>query len=417
MTTRQTLTVLAVIRESSEERLRNLLNTRGDQLLNGHPSIDFSGIETVHFARWVIVPGCVNKGVKVPTRLAFCSNHDGPAEAQLADLVSRVPVALDEIYELCEGYPEEGSRTAQSRTSFLKQRIVNNDAIFIGTPDRTLRQIRQEDELRIALQKYLDNHKSSGKSAVDVKRELRDFVFSEKNLEWAKAPPPPRETTWYRVALLGLAALFLWPFAVLWLIILRLCFERTDKPLNMKPCELDTSLVKELERREDIIAQSPFSQLMELKHGKFRLMTIKGVLWLSNFSGRNIFKNGNIMFIPSIHFYAWVILPEGRLLFFSNFAGSWQNYLGDFINKAAFGLNGVLSNCMGFPKTYFLFFKGVLDVEHYKAWARWANIPTQAFYSAYPGLNVKNINNNSMIRAGLLQDMSEEASIEWLRRM
>jgi small subunit ribosomal protein S6 len=33
------------------------------------------------------------------------------------------------------------------------------------------------------------------------------------------------------------------------LILLRLFFERKDKPLNMKPCELDPVLVKELERR------------------------------------------------------------------------------------------------------------------------------------------------------------------------
>jgi len=417
MTTRQTLTVIAIIREGCEDRLRMLLNARGDGMLNGNPSIDFNGIQTVHFARWVVVPGCTPPKVKVSPRLVFCSNYDGPLDAQLEDLANRIHEVFDDIYELCEDYPESGKRTIQNRIAFLKERIVENDAIFIGTPDRTVCQIRQEEELRVALQKYLNNSKSAGKSALEVKQRLREYVFAEKSLAWAKVPPPLRESTWFRVMLLVIAALFLWPLAILWLVVLRLCFERTDKPLNMKPCELDATLVKELERREDIIAQTPFSQLMDLKPGRFRLMTIKGVLWLSNFTGRNIFKNGNIMFIPSIHFYTWVILPEGRLLFFSNFAGSWQNYLGDFINKAAFGLNGVLSNCAGFPKTWFLFFKGVHDVEHYKAWARNANIPTQIFYSAYPNLNVKNVNNNSKIRAGLLEDMSETATAEWLRRI
>jgi len=417
MTTRQTLTVITNIREGCEDRLQLLLNALGDGMLNGNPSIDFNGIHTVHFARWVVVPGCTYRNVKVSPRLVFCSNYDGPLDTQLQDLADRIPEALDDIYELCEGYPESGKRNIQNRITFLKERITGNDAIFIGTPDRTVCQIRQEEELRVALQKYLNNSKFAGKSALEVKQRLREYVFAEESLAWAKMPPPLRESTWFRVVLLVIAALFLWPLAILWLVVLRLGFERTDKPLNMKPCELDATLVKELERREDIIAQTPFSQLMDLKPGRFRLMTIKGVLWLSNFTGRNIFKNGNIMFIPSIHFYAWVILPEGRLLFFSNFAGSWQNYLGDFINKAAFGLNGVLSNCAGFPKTWFLFFKGVHDVEHYKAWARNANIPTQIFHSAYPNLNVKNINNNSKIRAGLLDDMSETATAEWLRRI
>ena len=74
-----------------------------------------------------------------------------------------------------------------------------------------------------------------------------------------------------------------------------------------------------------------------------------------------------------------------------------------------------MSNCTGFPRTRFLFFKGVRDVDHYKAWARNANVPTQAWYTAYPELNVKNVNTNSKIRIGLRQPMTEAQAAEWLR--
>ncbi len=415
MTFRQTLTVVTVIRDGCVEQLRSLLNARGDTLQTTRPAIPFDTIDTIHMARWVMVDGYDKDGRRAPNRLVFCSNYDNLLKDQLSRLSTDAGTALDEIYELCEGYPEPANRNPSSRAAYLSQHIVDNDCIFIGTPDRTLVQIRQENALRIAMQAYLDKFQTNGKSAREVKAAVRAFVESNPDLSWAKAPAPPRESTWLQVTLLILAAPFLLPFLLLWLLILRLFFERTDKPQNIKPCDLDPTLAPELERREDVAAQSPFSQLMEIKPGKFRLLTLKGVLWLSTYTGRYIFKNGNIMFIPSIHFYNWLILPEGRLLFFSNFDGSWQSYLGDFIDKAAFGLNGVLSNCVGFPKTWFLFFKGVHDVEHYKAWARFANIPTQAWYTAYPTLTVKNINNNSRLRLGLHEDMTEEKAAKWLR--
>src|SRR5215211_2136262 len=182
MTTRQTLTVIAIIREDCEDRLRMLLDARGDGMLNGNPSIDFNGIQTVHFVRWVVVPGCTYRNTKVSPRLVFCSNYDGKLDVQLEELANRLHEVLDEMYELCEGYPESGNRTTQSRIRFLKERIVGNDAIFIGTPDRTVSQIRQEEELRAALQKYLNNSKFAGKSALEVKQRIREYVFAEKSL-------------------------------------------------------------------------------------------------------------------------------------------------------------------------------------------------------------------------------------------
>ena len=50
-----------------------------------------------------------------------------------------------------------------------------------------------------------------------------------------------------------------------------------------------------------------------------------------------------------------------RLLFLSNFDGSWENYLDDFIDKASIGLTGVWSNTLKFPRTYFLVLGGASD--------------------------------------------------------
>lgn len=413
---RQALTIITTVRAGCEERLRSLLDAYGDSLQQGGVSVPFHLIETIHFCRWVVLPAIVFRGEQLPARLLFCSHHDGTREEQLADLSTKMGDVLDRVYEFCQGYPGTGERTTVSRASFLEKHVVRNDAIFIGTPYRTVAQIRQEDRLRSALQERSDLLREAGLSARGLRRALQDAVRKDERFEWAQAGPPPGETTWVKMTVAILAAPILLPFAALWLLLLRLLFERNDRPVDLKLCDLNPAVIRELERREDISAQSPFSQLMDIKPGRYRMATLKMMLWVSDFLGRYLFKNGHLMHIPSIHFYTWIILPEGRLLFLSNFDGSWQNYLGDFIDKAGWGLNGILSNCAGFPCTWFLFAKGVSDVEHYKAWARWANIPTQTWYTAYPALSVKNINNNTKIRAGLIDELDEARCLEWLGR-
>jgi len=415
MTDFRTFTVIVYVKQGSEQTLRELLDRYGDVIQEADSAFRFSSSDTIHFARWVLVDPLIS-GSQAGTRLVFSCHYDGPSEALLEQVVRRDPRALDSIYSHCVGYPLESERTERTRAAYLGANAVKVNAIFIGAPDRTLVQIREEARLREAIEAFLNTRDFSGKRPTEVLEAIRSSVFSDPALESVTRPAPPRAKTLLNVSLFGLAILFLLPALAVWLFILRVCFERVEKPLNLMPSGLNPSLVKVLERREDIYVQNQFSQLMDVKPGRFRLLTLKGVLWSSNFLGRNLFKNGTINSIPSIHFYSWILLDGGkRLLFLSNFDGSWASYLGDFIDKAAFGLNAVLSNCAGFPVTWFLFFKGVTDVEHYKAWARNANIATQAWYTGYPTLNVKNVNMNSKIRLGLLQTMDDPKAADWLR--
>jgi Dyp-type peroxidase family len=141
------------------------------------------------------------------------------------------------------------------------------------------------------------------------------------------------------------------------------------------------------------------------------------VLGFINFSAKYLSNQGNLAGIPSIHFARWVIVDGGRrLVFFSNFDGSWDNYLGDFIDKSHSGLTAVWSNCVGFPRTTGLTGGGATNEQQFKAYSRQSQIPTQVWYSAYRWLSVSNINNNTKIRLGLYEEMDEAATLEWLRR-
>jgi len=123
------------------------------------------------------------------------------------------------------------------------------------------------------------------------------------------------------------------------------------------------------------------------------------------------------MGIPSIHFAHWSMIDKGRrLLFVSNFDGSWENYLDDFIDKASVGLTGIWSNTAGFPKARWLVLDGAREGSRFKAYARDSQTNTNVWYSAYKQLTVQTIDNNSAIREDLFTSLDDAATRNWLRR-
>jgi hypothetical protein len=156
---------------------------------------------------------------------------------------------------------------------------------------------------------------------------------------------------------------------------------------------------------------------MTMKPGKMRLITFLGVMLLARVLVKTLFVKGKLMGIPTIHFARWVLIDNNkRMIFASNFDGSWQQYLGDFIDKSGWGLTGIYSNTDRFPITKYLFFKGAKDEEHFLAWSRATEVPTQVWYNAYPHLSIKNVNNNGYIREELMRDLDEQQAQQFLKR-
>ncbi len=175
---------------------------------------------------------------------------------------------------------------------------------------------------------------------------------------------------------------------------------------------------KSMKHDEDQIVQNQLTHLVELKPGWFRLFSLKLVLFLVETAAIYYYNKGKLGRIPTIHFARWIIIDGGkRLLFFSNYDGSWENYLGDFIDKASVGLTGVWSNTIEFPKSKLLFGKGATDEQRFKSWTRKYQIPTQVWYSAHKHLTVENINNNSAIIKGLNENLKGKELTEWLLKL
>ena len=124
--------------------------------------------------------------------------------------------------------------------------------------------------------------------------------------------------------------------------------ERADKAEDLLP---DEETVRTLAALEDHVVQNPFTAIGFVKPGRFRRMTILGVLNGVAFAARHVFNRGSLAGVKTIHFARWVFLDEGRRVFFaSNYDGSLESYMDDFIDQISWGLNIVFSNGFGFRR-------------------------------------------------------------------
>ncbi len=186
-----------------------------------------------------------------------------------------------------------------------------------------------------------------------------------------------------------------------------------DPPLPPRP---DPGHVATLAAREDHLISNQFSAFGSVKPGRFRLWTLIFLLWVVNLSTRFIYTRGLLARVGTIHFARWVFLDDRRrLLFASNYDGSLDSYMDDFINKVAFGLNLVFSNGIGYPRTRFLVLEGASDEQEFKNYIRRHQLPTEVWYKAYPDLSAADLARNRRIREGFERKaVTETEARAWL---
>jgi hypothetical protein len=142
--------------------------------------------------------------------------------------------------------------------------------------------------------------------------------------------------------------------------------------------------------RENQLKHNHMFSVSRIKQSFIRSLLLRGVLWSIKLSAGYKNSPGVISVIDSIHFARWVRLPGTRqLVFFSNYSGSWESYLEDFITKASAGLTSIWSNTVGFPRTRYLAQSGAKLSEPFKYWARQQQRPTPFWYAGYPNLTTK----------------------------
>jgi len=431
------LDVVAPVRDGDRTRLDAVLDRISSETLRAmqgqpvpRPLVDFGAVPTLHYARWVILPGRGDSyqspgggtsPARGPESLALSAWFDGAegdasadraqeSENVLRALVAAGRRAFDALYESCEGYPQVASDS--DVVAYLFARLVPPAAMYVGSPGRSRRQILEEAELARRVRRVVDDLRAQG--PLPAPGEVRRRVIAQLG-----APPsrfPRQERGWDTLLSRALLVPLLVPVSLValpWLLVL----EATDPPFSPVYSAAERAHVEITTRGEDLFYQNALSNIVEVKSGAFRRLLLRLVLFVVNTLAQEYFVQGSLGEIPSIHAAHWYLLDGGqRLAFVSNYDGSWESYLCDFIDRASSGLTAVWSNTSGYPRTRLLAFAGSDAGDRFKAWSHHIQVRTRVWYAAYPSLSIVQINDATLIRRGLA-DPHAVAPEQWLARL
>ena len=403
------------ILEDKVKELTDLLNTKGDSskvggnpaMAGGNPSMGqgffpFEKLTTVHFGRWLIAPASESGEFKAS--LIYSGNVDGEEDAHFNDLAEITPDELDQIFSHCEGYPSIGDRTKESRVKYMEDNSQSTPGFYVGAPNRSVQQINNEAKLHDAVRDHVRENRSKWKSKREAYDAIKKFLANDPQWDWAREKYHLPKKKGFKMILLILLILALLPILIIVVLLIHFIYERNAKPFGKTVNQLDIKAIAKLKDQEDIIYQNQLSQVFETKGG-LRKLFLRFILWATNFAAKNWFVEGSLMGTPTIHFARWVMIDEGkRFVFFSNFDGSYDEYLGDFVDNNGWGLNAIYGAAKGYPRTFFVFGGGSYKVLEFMGWGRATGVSTQVWYSAYPWYGLQQIVDKSKLRTELFNE-------------
>lgn len=428
MTPQSEFLILAPVARASVAPLRALLAN-----MNGAPGladpdnalVPFGHFPTIHVARFVILNDETRDDLKafgrepqpLPIYLAFMADCDGEADALLDDIAERAEAGLRAIFDHCEDFAG-----GTDLRGWMEARRVEPAAVYRNWVGRTVKQAREEAALHAALSAELRLAQAEGEvtpQALHARLRIRVRDHGP-----ALSPEASTPMAWKLrhlwslvsgVAILALAAPLLLITAPIWLVVLRY-HETRDPEIDTRSDRVRQQAIAAL---EDHDVSNPFTAIGTIKPGGFRFAVVTAALWLIDFGAKHIYKRGRLARVGTIHFARWIVIDKGeRVLFVSNYDGSLEAYMDDFINKVAFGLNLAFSNGVGYPTASFLLFQGAKREEHFKAFLRRRQQLTDVWYKAYPGLTAFDLARNTEIRQGLEKpELKAHELTAWLAKI
>lgn len=375
----------------------------------------------VHYLRWLIAPATKIKGKEISASVIYSANVDGKKEHHIDQMVKSSGDFLHELFGHCEGYSSSSGNEDDLR-SFINSYFIKTPAFYIGAPNRSVDRILKEDELHRAIAKLLNRHGNYWKSSFAAFQAIQKWLASEENRKRFSFEDESSKTPkiyWISALLVGILSLVvLLISAVILFPLVHFLYERRLEPLGLKVNQLDVKVVEEKLASENRVYQNQLSQVFETKPGLRKV-----VLWINlrmtNLLARTIFVKGQLLGTPTIHFARWLMIDKGkRFVFFSNYDGSYSEYLGDFVDNSGWGLNAIYGASKGYPTTKFVIGGGSYNIGEFLGWGRYTQVETQAWYAAYPNLGLEQIINNSLLRKGLSKpNLSKKKMEKLLRRI
>jgi Dyp-type peroxidase family len=409
------VTVFAAVRPDVVNDLKQELHAIGTEVAaSGKP---FGRSSRIHIARFVFIREDLDPALgRVGPALAYIAEFDGSVGEHL-DEIARI--AAGEFDQVGKFFIDPVPGTFSGRRRWLQDHVIPDATFYVNTIGRTVQQIRCEAQLREEIEKFLDDARISSQRPAARWEQVQNFVRNELSLQWALKPVEDRgwrvRRTFARVAIILLAIpalivalplLIVWALAIRWL-------EKTEIGDPPRP---EPAHVAALRSREDWTVQNQFSALSFRKPPWLRLATAAVFLWLAKFVVRYFFDRENLAGIRTIHFARWTFIDgKRRMLFTTSYDGSHENYMSDFIDIVAWGMNAIFSNGPQWPRTRWLILDGAWNEGAFKYQNRNRMIETHVWYSAYPNLSARNIAENARLRAALSAPQTEKLATDWLR--
>jgi hypothetical protein len=431
MTPQSNVMVTAPVKIGREAELRALLasmNEVSGRVNPANPLVPFEQFGQLHVARFVILQDQTLDDLHTayglpradyPLELAFIADFDGTADDFRADLARRAADGLRRIFSCCEGFAPDGDLAR-----WMKDHENPAATMYQNWRGRTVRQVREENALRLALEAHLQSDPASFavKAPRQVHSALKDFVDAEvRSGRLTLTDPSPTPPGWWLRNLLHfvgvpLALLLLAPFMILYSPVYIYQLRRREKHDPEIAPPVDPDHEQKLSRLEDHDVTNQFTAMGSVKPGLLRRWTLVFLFWVLNWTTRHIYIRGHLSRVPTIHFARWVFVDQKRrLVFASNYDGSLESYMDDFINKVGWGLNLVFSNGVGYPTSNWLILDGCKDEQRFKGFLRRHQLPTEVWYKAYPGLTAFDLKRNTLIRQGLGNSAMSDAELrQWI---
>jgi hypothetical protein len=390
------LTVIVPIKRTDVGALRNLLTTIGNDIKD-NPHLSWAGSPSTHFARFVILdPSSPDSGDITslqghPPRLLFTSNHDGSFENYMRELVAKFGASMEPIWSKCEGYPPNASTDPRQFTKFIYdhshlKRDAPPEAFYIACRGVSVQTIERSNRIRRSLNDALGSPQATAWSRAGSSEAARATTRATGGAGTQSASSRlagflGEVGSWFVETLVGIRA--------------------GDNP-NLPVISPETQLAV-----EDRVTQNQMTVIVPIRRDLKARLLLPIILWAVNRKAAQ--ANGSLSGLTTIHFARWAIIDKGRNLFFeSNFDGSWENYIDDFVDRASLGMNAIWGNCSGFPRG------GCKDIEWFKKYIRDNQIPAQVFYSAYPESSIKNNLNDLQIARAVRRWLSEDDIVRLL---
>ena len=422
----QGLNIVAPIKNGQVEELRKVLKQVQDEVnkeMQGQSTRDhlirFTDTGT-HLARLVLVdfdPG-------YPPQLLFGSNHDGKRDDYLDKLIQAGGPGLDAVWSNCKGYPERGTKDPKAVKKFFNDHSVPISTYYVCYPGISVKSARNALEVFGKIGNFLDKNRAEikGLPTKEIVEKINQFVKDEK-IDLVEGALPRKNRLFGPILIL--VVLILLPILLIPVLILYVLLRRQEEIERKEYHRTHTSnyvpskvaLAQEAQEIVAVTVQTQMTLADPIKPTFVRRVVLKIVLFLINVVARFSLNQGKLGDVRTIHFARWFPIDDGkRLIFFSNFDESWQQYIGVFVDLLPIYLTAIWSNVLRYPPTKNLVQEGAEDMEGFMQFIREFQIPAGVFYSAYSHSSAQNIVNAVQMRQQLGKKMNEKEREAWLRR-